>query len=160
VAVEPLPRWDELGARLSLVFLGRPHDSSAVHEQVIEHVRGQAAPAFDRLRDAACAARAAVLARDLPAFGAAMVANTDAQDGLHPELVGADARRTIEIARRHGALGWKVNGAGGDGGSVTFLSATPAEKQALDARLAAADAHYEVLPVEISDHGLTVHEVS
>ena len=27
----------------------------------------------------------------------------------------------IEIAQAHGALGWKVNGAGGDGGSLTIL---------------------------------------
>ena len=30
--------------------------------------------------------------------------------------------RVFEIAKRYGALGWKVNGAGGDGGSATILS--------------------------------------
>ena len=34
--VYPLPIWEELGPRLTLVFLGRAHDSSAVHRQVIE----------------------------------------------------------------------------------------------------------------------------
>ena len=53
-----------------------------------------------------------------------MIANTEAQRSLHPELVGVDARRVIEFAAAHGAIGWKVNGAGGDGGSVTILSAT------------------------------------
>ena len=154
--VETLPPWPELSPRLSLVFLGRPHRSSALHEQVIEHVQGQPAPAFDRLRDAADAARAAVLDRDLAAFGAAMVANTDAQDALHPALVGADARRTIDRAREHGALGWKVNGAGGDGGSVTFLSPTAGAKADLEAQLAAADPEHTVLPVAISDHGLEI----
>jgi D-glycero-alpha-D-manno-heptose-7-phosphate kinase len=154
--VEALPPWPELSARLSLVFVGRPHRSSALHEQVIEHVQGRAAPAFDRLRAAADAARAAVLDRDLAAFGAAMVANTDAQDALHPALVGADARRTIEIARAHGALGWKVNGAGGDGGSVAFLSPTSNTKAELEARLAAADPEYRILPVAISDHGVEI----
>lgn len=155
--VEDLPPWDELSARLSLVFLGRPHDSSVLHERVIEHVRGSAPSAFDHLREAAVEARAAALVRDLRAFGDAMVANTEAQDALHPELVGVDARRTIEIARAAGALGWKVNGAGGDGGSVTFVSATPEAKEALDAQLATADARFRVLPVEISRHGLAVH---
>ena len=97
-----------------------------------------------------------MLDRDLAAFGAAMVANTDAQDALHPALVGADARRTIERAREHGALGWKVNGAGGDGGSVTVLSATTGAKADLEARLAAADPEHAVLPVAISDHGLEI----
>jgi D-glycero-alpha-D-manno-heptose-7-phosphate kinase len=154
--VEALPPWPDLCGRLSLVFLGRPHDSSALHEQVIGHVRTQPSPAFDRLRAAASAARTAVLGRDLDGFATAMVANTDAQDALHPALVGADARHTIEVARREGALGWKVNGAGGDGGSVTFVSATPGAKQALDARITELDASYRVLPVEISQHGLVV----
>jgi D-glycero-alpha-D-manno-heptose-7-phosphate kinase len=155
--VESLPPWPELSDRLSLVFLGRPHESSALHEAVIEHVRRRPSGSFDRLRAAAHAARAAVLARDLAAFGAAMVANTDAQDSLHPALVGTDARRTIAIAQDSGALGWKVNGAGGDGGSVTFLSATPEAKADLERRLAAANPHHTVLPVRISDHGLRTH---
>jgi D-glycero-alpha-D-manno-heptose-7-phosphate kinase len=89
-----------------------------------------------------------------------MAANTDAQDALHPALVGADARRTISLARKRGALGWKVNGAGGDGGSVTFLSANPEAKAELDAQLAVTDPRYRVLPVEISGHGLRIHHRS
>ena len=57
-----------------------------------------------------------------------MIANTEAQGSLHPGIVGVDARRVIEFAAASGALGWKVNGAGGDGGSVTFLSATAEAK--------------------------------
>src|SRR3712207_7723432 len=38
------------------------------------------------------------------------------------ELVHRDAWRVIEIAQAHGAVGWKVNGAGGDGGTITLLS--------------------------------------
>ena len=54
--------------------------------------RGRGSQVFSRLRDAAVAARDAVLAQDLDAFGRAMIANTDAQRALHPELVGVDAR--------------------------------------------------------------------
>ena len=77
--------------RLLLVYLGRTHSSSAIHEQVIRDLtsagaRGQAA--LEALRDAAAAARDAVLAGDLGALGAAMRANTDAQRLLHPALVG------------------------------------------------------------------------
>jgi D-glycero-alpha-D-manno-heptose-7-phosphate kinase len=154
--VHPLPWWDGLTARLSLVFLGQPHDSSDIHRRVIESVRGHGAGVFSRLRDAAVAARDAVLAQDLDAFGRAMVANTDAQGSLHPELIGADARRVIESAAAHGALGWKVNGAGGDGGSVTLLSATGAAKTALERRVAGLDARYRVLPIRVSEVGLQV----
>ena len=154
--VYPLPTWEELGPRLTLVFLGRAHDSSAVHRQVIEDVGCRGSAVFSRLRDAAVAARDAVLARDLDAFGQAMIANTEAQGSLHPEIVGVDARRVIEFAAARGAIGWKVNGAGGDGGSVTILSANPEAKEALEHRVTALDEHYRVLPIHVSPVGLEV----
>jgi len=154
--VRPLPVWDELGSLLTLVFLGHAHDSSGVHRQVIENLGHQEHEAFSRLRNAASAGRDAVLARDLDAFGQAMIANTDAQRCLHAELVGADATRVIDVAATHGAIGWKVNGAGGDGGSVTILNATRAAKEAFERRVAALDARYLVLPIQISSHGLQI----
>ena len=154
--VYPLPIWDELSPRLTLVFLGRAHDSSAVHRQVIEDVGCRSSGVFSRLRDAAVAARDAVLARDLDAFGHAMIANTEAQGSLHPGLVGVDARRVIELAAARGALGWKVNGAGGDGGSVTVLSANQKAKEALEKRVTGLDNRYRVLPVRVSTVGLEV----
>jgi D-glycero-alpha-D-manno-heptose-7-phosphate kinase len=153
-AVQTLPAWEELGPLLTLIFLGRAHNSSHVHRQVIDGCRGS--PVFSRLRDAAVAARDAVLARDLNAFGQAMIANTDAQASLHPELVGVDARRVIEIAAAHRAIGWKVNGAGGDGGSVTIMHADRQAKDALEHRIARLDARYRVLPMHISAGGLEV----
>jgi D-glycero-alpha-D-manno-heptose-7-phosphate kinase len=155
-SVRTLPQWDELSARITLLFLGRAHDSSHVHRQVIEHVHGHGSSAFARLRDAAEAARDAVLAQDLAAFGRAMTANTDAQRGLHPALVGADARRAIGVAAACGALGWKVNGAGGDGGSMTILSQSATHKAELDARAKALDDRYQVLPCEVSSAGVEV----
>ena len=154
--VSPLPTWEELSPRLTLVFLGRAHDSSAVHRQVIEDVGGQGSEVFSRLRVAAVAARDAVLARDLDAFGQAMIANTGAQGSLHPGLVGVDARRVIDCAAAQGAIGWKVNGAGGDGGSVTILSATRKTKEAFEDRVSVLDRRYRVLPIRISTVGLEV----
>ena len=154
--VQTLPAWEELGPRLTLLFLGRAHRSSDVHRRVIEEVRRRGSGSFSRLRAAAVAARDAVLAQDLDAFGRALIANTEAQKSLHPELVGVDAARSINVAMAHGALGWKVNGAGGDGGSVTFLSATPEAKDALERRVAGLDPRYRVLPLHISMDGLQV----
>ena len=111
---------------------------------------------FSRLRVAAVAARDAVLARDLDAFGQAMIANTGAQGSLHPGLVGVDARRVIDYAAAQGAIGWKVNGAGGDGGSVTILSATRKTKEAFEDRVSVLDRRYRVLPIQISPVGLEV----
>lgn len=154
--VQRLPPWEELGARLTLVFLGRAHDSSGVHRQVIAGIAGGSAGPLSVLRDAAARARDAVVDRDLRGFGRAMILNTEAQMALHPGLVGTDARRVIEAAGRCQATGWKVNGAGGEGGSVTILSATPTEKDAVEAVVASLRAEYRVLPIRISDEGLTV----
>jgi len=154
--VRTLPAWEELTSRLTLVFLGRAHHSSDVHRQVIEGAAHDGSPAFARLRDAAVAARDAVVVRDLDAFGRSMIANTDAQQALHPGLVGVDARRVIDLAESHRAVGWKVNGAGGDGGSVTILSATPHAKDAFERRVATSDSRYRVLPIHVSSVGLHV----
>ena len=154
--VHRMPAWEELGHLLTTVFLGRAHDSPGVHRQVIEGATQRGSEVFSRLRDAAVAAREAVLAKDLDAFGRAMIANTEAQRSLHFELVGVDATRVIDVAAAQGAIGWKVNGAGGDGGSVTLLSSDTEAKLALEHRVAMLDPRYRVIPIEISTVGLQI----
>jgi D-glycero-alpha-D-manno-heptose-7-phosphate kinase len=154
--VRTLPAWPELSALLTLVFLGRAHHSSDVHRQVIERVAHRGSRALSQLRDAAVAGRDAVVAQDLDRFGRSMIVNTEAQQALHSELVGVDARRVIAVAVSHGAIGWKVNGAGGDGGSVTILHATPESKHAFEPLVTALDDRYRVLPMQVSTAGLHV----
>jgi D-glycero-alpha-D-manno-heptose-7-phosphate kinase len=62
----------------------------------------------------------------------------------------------IEVAAAHGAVGWKVNGAGGDGGSLTLLSDSPDDKLAIEQRVTGMDGRYRMLPIEISSSGLEV----
>jgi D-glycero-alpha-D-manno-heptose-7-phosphate kinase len=154
--VHALPRWGELGARLSLVFVGRAHDSPGVHREVIAHIEGRDVTAFDRLRDAATAARDAVRARDLDGFGRAMIANNEAQRALHPSLIGADAQRVIDLAAARRALGWKVNGAGGDGGSVTILHGSERLQREFERDIRRLDPRYRALPIAISPTGLEI----
>lgn len=157
--VLPLALRFELERRLLLVCLGSPHDSSALHEKVIASLvaEGERSRPLEDLRSASAAARAALEGGDLGAFGAAMVANTDAQARLHPELVGAGAAEVIAMARSHGALGWKVNGAGGDGGSVTVLCGPDArDRAALLAELATLPPPATASPVQLSPDGLRV----
>lgn len=95
--------WWELERRLALIFLGRTHSSSAVHEQVIAALEreGDASPRLDALRRCAVRARDALYAGDFAALGRAMIDNTDAQRALHPALVNADADAVIALAREH-----------------------------------------------------------
>jgi hypothetical protein len=62
----------------------------------------------------------------------------------------------IEAAAGQEALGWKVNGAGGDGGTVTVLSATQAAKTGLDGAIGDLDPRYRVLTTRLSRSGLSV----
>ena len=153
------PARDELERRLVLVYMGSSHRSTDVHRSVIERLtrEGPAADVLDRLRAAAADARAAAAAGDCTALGRAMQVNTEAQAALHPSLVSDDARRVIEIARAHDAAGWKVNGAGGDGGSLTLLAgASAGSRHAIAAAIDRAGRGWRVIPTRLSPRGLRV----
>ncbi len=115
--------WWELERRLVLLFLGRTHVSSEVHDRVIVALEreGESSAHLEELRRTAEQARDAVDAADFAALGRAMTRNTDVQRLLHRGLVSEEAQAAIEVAAANGALGWKVNGAGGEGGSITLL---------------------------------------
>jgi D-glycero-alpha-D-manno-heptose-7-phosphate kinase len=142
----------ELGDRLVTVVFG-PHDSSAVHRQVIDAMvtcsgveHHHARTALSTLSSLAGQAAEALEAGDLGRWGEVLLASVDAQAALHPDLVGAPHRAAIEVARAAGAVAWKVNGAGGDGGSLSVLSGedeVAADRLAAD--LAAADPRWAVL---------------
>ena len=152
---------DELQRRLVLVFLGRTHVSSAVHEEVIAALEGATAAEVDArlepLRRAARDGAAALEAGDLSAYGAALIANTEAQRALHQSLVSSDALRVFDVARDLGCLGWKVNGAGGEGGSVTLLCGAGADgrRRVVDA-LAASDERFVPIDTTLDREGLRV----
>ena len=153
--------WWELERRLVLLFLGRVHVSSDVHDRVItslEHGGGRS-PHLEELRRAAQDARDAVCAADLRALGRAMITNTDAQRRLHTGLVSSQAQTVIDVAAAHGAWGWKVNGAGGEGGSLTLLCGPDMrQKRRMLRALRDADPSFQVIPTYLSRHGLRVWE--
>jgi D-glycero-alpha-D-manno-heptose-7-phosphate kinase len=157
----PNATWWELEARLSLIFLGKTHKSSEVHERVIRELEdaGPDCPKIDALRQPPVDGKNALFTGDFAAFGRAMQANTDYQAELNPSLVSDRAREVIDVARRHGALGWKVNGAGGEGGSVTLLSgSSPSDKRAMLRAIEGIDPSIQHIFVYLSRHGLRVWE--
>lgn len=151
--------WWELEGRLSLIYLGERHSSSDVHKMVIRELEA-AGPEADKLaplRVTPEKSKDALYAGDLEALGRAMIENTEAQANLHPALVGPNHRKVIAIAKRHGAAGWKVNGAGGAGGSVTLLSGPDrARKRAMIRDVEAADPKFRNIPIYLSRFGLRV----
>ena len=115
--------WWELQHRLLVVYMGKPHHSSHVHEKVITNIQnaGPEEPRLAFLRGMAAPARDALLAGNFAALGQAFIDNTEGQRTLHPDLINPVAQQIVKLAQSRNALGWKVNGAGGLGGSVTLL---------------------------------------
>jgi D-glycero-alpha-D-manno-heptose-7-phosphate kinase len=149
--------WWELEHRLAVIYIGRPHSSSAIHSKVIEGLgpNAQDDPRLVRLRDLASLARDAVRAADFAMMGRIMNDNTEVQRALHPELVCAPMEEIISVAGDFGALGVKVNGAGGDGGSLTLLTdGDMARKRRLLRAL--FEKGFHSLPIYLSRQGLRV----
>jgi len=125
--------WEALPRRMVTVYLGTSHHSSAVHEAVISRLAGSDVEMLlEPLRSAAVRAASALEARNIEDYGAAMISNTEAQAALQLGLVSNRALQVIEVAQRCGAVGWKVNGAGGEGGTVTIIGPEDAA-QVIDA---------------------------
>ena len=151
--------WLELERRLVLIYLGKSHHSSQTHEMVIRDMEnaGPANAHLQELRQTAPRSRDAVYQGNFDALGQAMIANNEAQRRLHPALISPDADRIIEIAREHGALGWKVNGAGGDGGSLTLLCGNRSDAQrAMIREIEAENPLHKNIPLYLSRYGLRV----
>jgi len=155
--------WWELESRLSLIFLGKPHKSSDVHDKVIKELEGAGpeCPKIEALRKPPADGKNALYAGDFGAFGRAMIENTEKQEALSPFLISPSAKQVIEIARKHGALGWKVNGAGGDGGSMTILGCnSPTVRRAMVREIEEIDEIVQHIPVYLSRMGLRVWETT
>ncbi|UCB45283.1 MAG: GHMP kinase [Spirochaetota bacterium] len=151
--------WWELERRLALIYLGEAHSSSKVHEMVIRDLEnaGPENKKLNDLRNTAELSRDAIYAGDFNALGKAIIENTEAQKRLHHELVSEKARRVIEIAKDHGALGWKVNGAGGEGGSVTILCGSISYiKRKMIVEIEKENPQFRNIPIYLSRYGLRV----
>lgn len=154
--------WWELERRLALIFLGKSHSSSSVHEKVIEGLEnaGPDCKQLNDLRKTASSSRDALYGGDFDALGRAMIENTEAQARLHPDLVSPEAQQIIEIAKSFGAVGWKVNGAGGDGGSMTLLCDESSHaKRAMIRAIEEENPLFQNIPVYLSRFGLRTWEM-
>ncbi|MGQ9672297.1 MAG: GHMP family kinase ATP-binding protein [Candidatus Aminicenantales bacterium] len=154
--------WAELGRRLCLVYLGRPHRSSVLHERVISGLErgGSKREILEALKKLPARARAHLTAGDLESYGKVMIENNEYQRALLAELISNEADEIIHIAKRHGAAGWKVNGAGGKGGTLTILASADDERRRKMVReIVSLGKGMRLLPTFLSSVGLRVGEV-
>lgn len=153
--------WWELESRLSLIYMGKTHKSSDVHVKVIKELEGSNPqnPKLEKLRKCAENGKNAVYDGNFLAYGKAMIENTEAQSALHPALVSDTMKKVIEVAKRYGAIGWKVNGAGGEGGSMTILSDyDPALRRKMIKAIEEIDTKISHIPTYLSRTGLRIWE--
>ena len=142
-------------------YLGKSHNSSDIHQRVIKELEnaGPECRQIADLRKTAEQSRDAVYAGDFELLGRAMIENTEAQGRLHAALVSSAARSVIAIAKSHGAIGWKVNGAGGEGGSITLLTGPHSQaKRALIREIEQTDPNFKNVPIYLSRYGLRTWE--
>lgn len=145
----------ELNSRLVIVYTGKSHFSSAIHEKVIaEYEAGHNVAQFDRLIRCARMGHEALKTGDLNAFGAMMCDNWDAQKALHPDITTWAIEDLHRAALDSGAIGFKANGAGG-GGTVTILAGN-GMRSMRDIRAAVRELGMEILPAEIGFEGVQV----
>lgn len=115
---------EELSQRVSLIYLGQSHSSSAMHKEVIAFLekKGAQFSIIQALRSLAVQAKNHLLEGNLDALGDVMIQNNECQRSLHSGLISEEADAVIAVAKKYEAVGWKVNGAGGKGGSLTILN--------------------------------------
>lgn len=111
-----------LESGLITVFYGQ-HSSSDSHERVIKELEneGPQSPRLENLRGLARKAKEYILEGDLKGFGTVMNRNTEAQGRFYSGIISQKAQSVIELAEGNHAWGYKINGAGGSGGSVSIL---------------------------------------
>ena len=94
---------DELDRRLCLVYLGKAHSSSALHEEVIAFLerKNSRFEMIKKMRNIAVQARDVLLEEDISSFGEVMIANNECQRALHTGLIPQEADSVIELAKKH-----------------------------------------------------------
>ncbi len=113
----------ELESQLILVYLSS-RSSSQMHRAVIQNFeRGHkdTVEAFETIKNCAFEMKRAIRSSNLNDFGAIMIKNWEAQKKLHPLMLNPIIEKAEKIASQNGAIGFKINGAGG-GGSATILA--------------------------------------
>jgi D-glycero-alpha-D-manno-heptose-7-phosphate kinase len=153
-----------LDHRLLAVYLGAPHESSQIHEMVIRDLESPTSPAAELLlepiRAAAVAGHGALLRGDFALYGQAMVACHEGQRRLHPGLISDLADHVVSSVALAGAAGWKVNGAGGTGGSLTVLCGEDPKNRNLLKQVINAIDGAEVLDLRIDHVGVQVRIIA
>ena len=155
ISVEP----GELERRVVVCYTGEPRLSGINNWEMFKrHIDGdpEVFDIFEKIRDAAREARAALAAGDWGRLAEVMRAAYPNRKRLAPNITTPHMESLVETALGSGALAAKVCGAGG-GGCIAFLC-DEGTRDSVEAALAAREGA-EVLRWNVARDGLVVREV-
>ncbi|RLD12051.1 MAG: GHMP kinase [Chlamydiae bacterium] len=149
--------WWELEQRLLLTYIGKPHQSSEIHKMVIADLGNEPHKdsRLEQLRRLAHQSKNALCEGDFAQLGGIFNENIKVQEALHKNLICDSFKEIISIANNFDAIGCKVNGAGGDGGSVAILTNGDMSKKR-ELKKALIQHNFQILPIYLSRRGLRI----
>jgi D-glycero-alpha-D-manno-heptose-7-phosphate kinase len=142
----------ELESQLILIFLSS-RSSSEMHKAVIENYKKNdtaTLKSFEIIKNCARNMRKAINSKDLTYMGELMNKNWSAQKNLHSLMTNPTIERAEHISISNGAIGFKLNGAGG-GGSATILASIGNE---FTIKRKLIEAGYQILPTKLDLRGV------
>ena len=145
----------QLEERLVLAYTNASRNSGINNWEVTKrHIDGdhQVRASFSRIRDIADVMRAALERADWPEVGRQIAAEWENRKQLAPGVTTPDIDAMLAAARRAGAFGGKVCGAGG--GGCLFCIGDPSDVPAI--RRGLSDAGARVLDFQIEREGLRI----
>ena len=113
----------KLENQLILVYFGS-RSSNLMHKAVIENYKkgdNNTINSLNTIKECAYEMRTAIKSDNLEDMGEIMNRNWEAQKSLHDSMTNLTIDKTEQLAKENGAIGFKLNGAGG-GGSATILA--------------------------------------
>lgn len=156
VKISPLyinnDRLRELENQLILIYLSS-RSSNVMHKAVIDNYKqgdDSTLRSLEIIKNCAYEMREAINSKNLDLIGKVMNKNWEAQKNLHPLMVNPIIKKVEKIAKQYGAIGFKLNGAGG-GGSATILAAIGSEYK-LKAKI--KEVGFQTLPVKLNFKGV------
>jgi len=150
---EPLPHAKSLAGRLVLAYTGQPRQSGFSNWDMFRRTiekDGKTTRRMETIARLARALREALTQGDLDEAGRLLGEEGRLRYSLAPSVATDALRAAGEAARRAGALGSKVCGAGGGGCMVAFAR----EGRSRDVANAIAGAGATVLPVTVAGRGV------
>jgi D-glycero-alpha-D-manno-heptose-7-phosphate kinase len=134
VQVEPIPISPhveaELESNILLFFTGIKRDASTILSEIKQNEikgAGQVVDTMHKIKDIGYQVRDALVASDLTRFGELLDTHWQTKKNLSGEVSNFRVDELYDIAKRNGAIGGKIMGAGGGG---FFMFYSDAEKKA------------------------------